>query len=317
LSIIVQYRLLIDEAAAKGINLDATQNGQTLRQQAEQQIDQALSGGSSATGSPTPAASDAASTFANLGPLKATLVDGTAARLGIATATGGDDAQAEDQARQFYEQQKSQFTQTCLQAILVLANAAAASSTAPQQPTDAERQAARQKAQDLKAQVEQGADFAELARTQSDDPDTASQGGNFPCASASQLSQQLPADIVQAVDPLPVGGVTDVIELSTGAALFRVRERPVQSFDAVKDQLIQTVQQSKAQTDLSDLLRRTAATAEVVVDPLFGTWERLQGQVVPPSGAASPSTISPLLGGGGQQPLVGGSEPGGQPSPTP
>lgn len=87
--------------------------------------------------------------------------------------------------------------------------------------TEESRAAARAKAEQLRAEVFGGADFAELARQYSADTETAVAGGDLGFRSAPTL----PPELVEPAFRLPVGGVSQIIETSRSLVLLKVEER--------------------------------------------------------------------------------------------
>ena len=75
------------------------------------------------------------------------------------------------------------------------------------------------KAAQVLEQLKGGADFSKLAQTESLDP-SASQGGLIGPIGLSELR----ADLQAALRPLPVGGVSGVLQLPTGFAIVQRAE---------------------------------------------------------------------------------------------
>jgi peptidyl-prolyl cis-trans isomerase D len=82
------------------------------------------------------------------------------------------------------------------------------------------RDAAQQKAEDLHAQVVAGADFAELARAESDDPGSAPKGGDL---GWNPKGRMVPA-FDEAQFALSPGDVSEVVETQFGFHIIRVEE---------------------------------------------------------------------------------------------
>lgn len=85
----------------------------------------------------------------------------------------------------------------------------------------AARQQARQKALDLKRQLEQGADFATLAREHSDDPGSAQRGGDLGWFSRGRMVEPFE----QAAFSAPIGRVVGPVETRFGYHLIEVTGR--------------------------------------------------------------------------------------------
>jgi parvulin-like peptidyl-prolyl isomerase len=110
--------------------------------------------------------------------------------------------------------------------------------------TDAQ---ARKRAEELMAEARQGADFAELARTQSDDPNAKSSGGLQPAT----VSSRMPPEWQRALASLKEGDISDPIKAGTGYVIAKVekRERALpKDFQKNKEKLLkQYIQQKQSQ----------------------------------------------------------------------
>src|SRR5262249_29681370 len=103
--------------------------------------------------------------------------------------------------------------------------------------SDAARAAARKKADDLLARVKGGEDFAAVAKQASDDPGSASRGGDL---GPFQRGRMDPA-FEQAAFALAPGTVSDVVETPFGLHIIKVESHDpggVQDLSAVRDQIV-------------------------------------------------------------------------------
>jgi hypothetical protein len=166
-------------------------------------------------------------------------------------------------------------------------------STETRDPAEAE-----QIATDLKAQLDAGADFAELARTNSDDTGSGEQGGELGCNPGGSFVPEFE----QAVFEQEVGVVGEPVATDFGYHLILVTEREVPSFEESRDQIEAALGQ-QGQSALQDWVARTLEEADVEVDPRYGTWDPAAGGVVPPEGPASPSTTAGTVPSLGELPL--------------
>jgi peptidyl-prolyl cis-trans isomerase C len=113
---------------------------------------------------------------------------------------------------------------------------------------------ATQKAAAIVARLRAGADFAEAARAESDDQQTAANGGVLGAA----RPEQLPPNIAAVVNTLRPGQVSDPVRTEFGIHLFRVDEpsleemRPMLEQRLQRDVMTQTVErlQKAAKVDL-------------------------------------------------------------------
>lgn len=125
------------------------------------------------------------------------------------------------------------------------------------------RQAALAHARRLVEQLREGADFAELARSESDGA-TAPKGGEWPWTPPGSY-------VVDAVDKalfsLPVGKVSDPIEGPEGYHIVLVEERReggIRPFEEVQDEIEQHLRQEKTQRELKKLVDRLRQRAYIV-----------------------------------------------------
>jgi peptidyl-prolyl cis-trans isomerase C len=119
-----------------------------------------------------------------------------------------------------------------------------------------------QEAKDLVKQLKGGADFTELAKKSSDGP-SAQTGGDLGYFSRGQMVKAF-EDVAFALKP---GQIADPVQTEFGWHVIKVedkRNRPVPSFDEVKDQLIASLVQNQLKTVVQGL--RTSAKVEIV-DP--------------------------------------------------
>ncbi len=136
----------------------------------------------------------------------------------------------------------------------------------------------RQQADALAAQIRSGASFEQLAREQSIDQGSASNGGALGCLEGQQL-------VSQAVRSQPLDQVSSPVPAQAGWQLVMVRDTiPFELLEGpLRQQLGQ--QSPEAQRNLNEFV----AKAEVDVDPRYGRWvvRNGRGTVEPPRGARS------------------------------
>jgi parvulin-like peptidyl-prolyl isomerase len=117
----------------------------------------------------------------------------------------------------------------------------------PGKPARTDEQA-RKRAEELMAKARAGADFAELAKTDSDDPSAKSTGGLQPPATLSRL----PREWQQAIASLKVGETSDPAKTGGGYALLKLEKRERQlpaDFQKKKEALLrQYIEQQQSQT---------------------------------------------------------------------
>ncbi len=114
------------------------------------------------------------------------------------------------------------------------------------------------KAKDLKAQIDGGADFAELAKANSSDGSAAG-GGDLGWFSAGQMVPEFQA----AVEALQVGAVSDPVKTQFGWHLVKLnetRDSAAPTLDEVRPQIEDGLRQAALQAKLTEL--RGAATID-------------------------------------------------------
>jgi peptidyl-prolyl cis-trans isomerase C len=120
---------------------------------------------------------------------------------------------------------------------------------------------AEAKARDLLARAKQpGADFAALAQANSDDPGSASRGGDLGFVGRGKM---VPAFEQAAFALKQPGDLSDVVKTDFGYHVIRLEERKpaaLQPFDAVRDDLVKSIAQSEAR-----------ARRQLVLDQIGGT----------------------------------------------
>ena len=109
--------------------------------------------------------------------------------------------------------------------------------------TDAQ---AMQKAQGIVAQLRRGADFSKMAFEESDDTQSAAQGGEI----GATTPDALPPDIAAAVTKLQPGQLSDPVKTQFGVHIFKV-EAP--TLEQLRPQLTQKLQQEVAKETLDGL----------------------------------------------------------------
>ena len=123
--------------------------------------------------------------------------------------------------------------------------------------------AAKAKAEDVGKQLKAGADFAELAKKNSDDPGSAQNGGLLP---ALKKGQTVP-EFEQAAFNTPKGQTTGVIRTNYGFHIIRVEDKQsarLKPLDEVKAQIEPLIKHDRANAEakkLADAVQSLARTA--------------------------------------------------------
>ncbi|QYG92119.1 hypothetical protein HC251_06475 [Iamia sp. SCSIO 61187] len=196
------------------------------------------------------------------------LVDLRASTLALARVAGEGVTGQEEQAREIYEADPSQFEAYCLSAIIVEAG-------------DAEA---------VQARLDAGEDFAEVSSEVTVAPEIAAAGGDLgQCLTTSQLlSANLSPEVVDLVTGLDEGEASEAVDLGDGAAyFFQVREQRLLAFEEVQEEIVASLP-DPGEAALAELVDAEGGSIDVRIDPRFGTWDPEIRRVVPPEGATEP-----------------------------
>ncbi len=154
----------------------------------------------------------------------------------------------EPEMRKYYEDHKTEFVrkdEVFLSQIVISTDG-----KTPEQTAQAEK-----KAQDLVARARKGEKFAELARANSDDPETAREGGQLP---PQQRGLQRP-EIEAKVFTASKGTVLDPIKTPAYILILRVDDRfeaGQETFDEAKEQIQQVLTRTKMKPKVDDYLKK-------------------------------------------------------------
>ena len=172
-----------------------------------------------------------------------------------------DKQPTDEELHQFYEERKSQFAvaeERRTRHILI----------AVDQGADAAKvEAARKKAEDIKARLDKGEKFEDLAKKYSDDPGSSKLGGDLGYFGRGFME---PA-FEDAMFSMKVGEVSDPILTSFGFHIIKledIRAEKSKSFDEVKSDLIKDYQRGIAEREFFALSEKLTQMAYEVPDSL-------------------------------------------------
>lgn len=127
------------------------------------------------------------------------------------------------------------------------------------------------KVKDIHESLKNGADFKEVVRTKSEDPaDVTRKEGYIGWVSMANVA----AEVREAVEKLPVGGITPPVQVSNGLAIYKVegRKEPVlKSYDdeQVKNYVGNKMVMEKSQTQMETYLAGLRADAFIEIDARY------------------------------------------------
>lgn len=159
--------------------------------------------------------------------------------------------------KKYYEDHKSEYEKVRARHILIRM----AGSPVPVKPgqkelTEAEALA---KAQALRAKIQGGADFAEIAKAESDDTGSGAKGGEL---GAFAHGQMVPT-FDEAAFKLKPGELSEPVKSPFGFHLIQVEERQSKTFEELKPELEAKARPDIAKKQVDDLVNK----AKVVLDP--------------------------------------------------
>lgn len=159
-----------------------------------------------------------------------------------------------EQIERYYQRNREQFRQP--EEVKVRHILAKVPQPEPGKPIDEKAlEEARKKAEGLLKQLKAGANFEELAKKNSDDKTTASEGGALPWF---QRGAMVP-EFEQAAFSLPKGQISDLVKSGFGFHIIRVddkRQAGITPLAQVKDSIEPVLRQEEAQRQ-TDALQRT------------------------------------------------------------
>jgi peptidyl-prolyl cis-trans isomerase C len=174
----------------------------------------------------------------------------------IKRATRGDEALL----KAYYEAHKSEYEQIRARHILIRMQGSPLALPAGQKElSEAEALA---KALEIRQKIVQGADFADLARAESNDPGTNFKGGDV---GLLKPGQTLPS-FEEAAFALPVGELSQPVKTTYGYHLIKVDEKkPTRTFEELRPELEKNLEAETSRKFLADLKAKT----KIVIDPDF------------------------------------------------
>ena len=140
---------------------------------------------------------------------------------------------------------------------------------------------AKEKAEEALAELEQGADFAEVAQTYSDDTFSAEQGGDLDWVEAGMMDEDFDAAVFELEN---IGDLSEIVETSFGYHIIKLtdlREGTVTPFSEVEDEVRQQLLAEKAedryfekQQKLAEISFEQPDTLEPAADEIGATVRR-------------------------------------------
>jgi parvulin-like peptidyl-prolyl isomerase len=148
----------------------------------------------------------------------------------------------------------------------------------------------KEQADQLRAELDGGADFAEVAAQNGTDA-SAQEGGRL-----YQEGQDCPAastfvpEFVEGALSVPTGEVAGPVQTQFGWHLILVDKAEEKPFSEVKDAVQQSAA-TQANSALNDVLAE-AAKSDITVDPKYGTWDPATANIVAPGKPLPTTTVA-------------------------
>jgi len=159
----------------------------------------------------------------------------------LAKMSGENNGQSAE-PKQYYDAHPNEFEQIKLSGILVAFSQPGTPAGSTVTRAEAE---ARQKADEVEKKIKAGGDFSALARTESDNQQSAAKGGDL--GTFVIADPNVPADIKTAVGKLAPGQVSEPIRVQGGYYILKVDSKTKLTFEQVRPSLVQKMQNDKAQ----------------------------------------------------------------------
>ena len=204
----------------------------------------------------------------------------------------------EDEMRKQYDGHPDEYQRACVRHILVASEA---------------------EANTVLANLRGGADFAAEAAQHTTDEAGKQDGGDLGCVPKGSFTDTFE----KAVWDAPVGELSGPVRSEYGYHVLQVTKRGLASYEEVRNDIQAELGPQPFQS-LAIWRQVRLARAAVTVDPRFGVWDGLTGQVLPRGTSTQGVTLTPNTGAGsggagGASPSGGGAPPttvGPVPGPT-
>ena len=121
---------------------------------------------------------------------------------------------------------------------------------------------AKEKIEDLLKQIKEGADFAELAKENSDDTQSAIDGGNLNYFPKDRMVPEF-AEVAFALEP---NQVSDIVETDYGYHIIKVTDhkaKEIVSFDEIKEDLTESLNNEKIDDFISNYIEKLLKNADI------------------------------------------------------
>lgn len=166
-----------------------------------------------------------------------------------------------DAAKQYYDAHQPDFQQIKLSGILIAFNPPGTPATGA--ATSRTESDAEQKANDVEKKIKDGGDFSALARTESDQQQSAVRGGEL--GTFTMGDPNLPPEVKTAVAKLQPNQVSEPIRVPSGYIILKLDSRKLVPYDQARASILQRleVEKYKIQVQDPDFFASTTPTSNI------------------------------------------------------
>jgi hypothetical protein len=147
---------------------------------------------------------------------------------------------------QYYNSHPEEFDRVDLSGIFIGFNPPGTPAT--NNPNSRTEEQARAKADDIEKKLKAGGDFSTIARTDSDNQQSAANGGKI--GTVSMAGTQLPADLKTALQNAKTGDITAPVRIPNGYLIAKVDSRKKLTLDEARPEITQKLQSERNQAAL-------------------------------------------------------------------
>jgi parvulin-like peptidyl-prolyl isomerase len=185
------------------------------------------------------------------------------------TEISNDAAISPEAARKYYDDHLADYEQARARHILVRMKGSQVPLAAGKKELSEEEALA--KAKELREKISAGADFATVAKAESDDAGSAVNGGDL----GSFTRGKMVAQFEQVAFTLPVGQISEPVKTQFGYHIIKVDQREAKTFDELKPDIEKRMRADMARQTMDDLRKKSAVVIDesyfAVAPPAAGT----------------------------------------------
>ncbi|WP_340020671.1 peptidylprolyl isomerase [Paenibacillus sp. FSL K6-1096] len=160
----------------------------------------------------------------------------------------------DEQVKKQYEDTKADYTVATLRHVLI-----GLTDSAGKERSDAD---ALKRAQEVKAKLDGGADFAAVVKEYTDDTATKETGGEY----KDKPLVNYVAEFKAAAQTLPLNTISDPVKSSFGYHIIKVEDRKDTTFETLTPEQLQTVKNSAASAALENFLEKDLDSLEIKIN---------------------------------------------------